>query len=59
MIHHKVKVITVHKTPVYHVVNTKTNVTHTMFLDYETALRKMRELNRMERSKHKAQESSC
>jgi hypothetical protein len=47
----KVKVITIHKTPVYHVVNTRTNITESNWPTMEQAMLAMRSLNSAERAK--------
>lgn len=47
----KLKVITIDKIPVYHVVNTRDNVSESNSLSYDIAIKRMRELNQAERAK--------
>jgi hypothetical protein len=49
MINYKVKKIVVDKLDQYHVINTATNVTQSIWYSWETAMTAMRDLNRMQR----------
>ena len=53
MIYYRIRVIQQSFPNAYHIVNTKTNVTQSMWGSYEDALNTMRDLNALERRKAK------